>query len=438
MLHYDLIVIGFGKAGKTIATKMSASGQKVALIEQDSEMFGGTCINIGCIPTKTLIHAAEQGLSFQAAMTLKETVVSRLNDKNKKALVGAGVDLYNAHARFIENKIVEITLGEDLETLTADTIIINTGAVVNIPSIAGATALKNVFDSTGIQRLEKLPERLAIIGGGSIGLEFASLYARLGSQVTVFEQHSKILSHYEPEIAALAQTYLADAEISVRLATSITALENAGASVIVTVDGHEETYDALLYALGRKPATQQLGLENTEIKLTANGAIEVNDDLEASVPGIYAVGDVTGGPQFTYTSLDDSRIVLHKLLHDGNYKRSDRVNVPNTLFINPPLAQVGLTEAQAAGAGLPYLAKTLAVATMPRGHVNNDLRGMYKVVVNSESKAILGATLLGVNSEEIINLIKLAMDNHVPYTYLRDQVFTHPTMSENLNDVFDI
>lgn len=437
MLVYDLIIIGFGKAGKTLAGKMASLGKKVALIEQDNKMYGGTCINIGCIPTKTLIHAAEEGLSFQEAMDLKETVVSRLNGKNKNVLTGAGVDLYDAHAYFTGNKTIEIEQGADKETLTAETIVINTGAVSNAFPIPGLLESKNVVDSTGIQNLEKTPEKMAVIGGGNIGLEFANLYANLGSQVVVYENSPKILGRYEPEAAELAQEYMEEDGVSFRLGASVESLANDGEAVVITADGQSDSYDVVLYALGRKPATEDLGLENTDIKVTDRGAIEVNDYLESSVPGVYAVGDVNGGLQFTYTSLDDFRIVFGQLTGNSDYKRSDRINVPNTLFIKPALAQVGMTEAQAKESGLPYKTNSLPVAGMPRGHVNNDLRGLYKVVVNTETNEILGATLFGTNSEEIINLIKLAMDNKVPYTYIKNQVFTHPTMAENLNDVFN-
>lgn len=438
MLTYDLIVIGFGKAGKTLAAKMANLGKKVALIEEDAKMYGGTCINIACIPTKTLIHAAEEGLSFQDAMALKEAVVTRLNHKNEQTLISSGADLYNARARFTDNKTIEISMGEDKERLTAETIVINTGAVSNSFPIPGLLESNHVFDSTGIQSLDKVPGRLAIIGGGNIGLEFASLYANLGSQVTVYDNSPKLLGRYEPEVAKLAQEYMEEDGISFQLDASVESLKNDGEAVLVTVNGREESYDAVLYALGRKPATDDLGLENTDIKVTDRGAIEVDDYLESSVPGVYAVGDVNGGLQFTYTSLDDFRIVFDKLTGNGDYKRSDRINVPTTLFIKPSLAQVGLTEAQTKEKGLPYKANILPVANMPRGHVNNDLRGLYKVLVNTETKEILGATLFGANAEEIINLIKLAMDNKVPYTYLKNQVFTHPTMAENLNDVFNI
>ncbi|MGT2753918.1 FAD-containing oxidoreductase [Streptococcus ovis] len=437
MKKYDLVVIGFGKAGKTLAGKMSSLGKKVALVEKNSRMYGGTCINIGCIPTKSLITLAEEGASFEEAMTHKETVVTRLRGKNEAVLKGAGVDLYLAEARFVSNKVIEISAGDEIEELTAETIVINTGAVSNVFPIPGLLESKNVFDSTGIQQLETLPNRLGIIGGGNIGLEFASLYARLGSQVTVFEASPAILGRYEEVAAQLAKNYMEEDGVSFIINAKTENVSNQGDEVVVTVNGEDHIFDVVLYALGRKPATEGLGLENTDIALTDRGAVKVDEYCETSVPGVYAVGDVNGGLQFTYTSLDDFRIVFGKLTGNGEYNLHHRQNVPNTLFIAPALSQVGLTEKAAQEAGLPYKANELPVANMPRAHVNNDLRGIYKVVVNTETNEILGATLFGEGSQEIINLIKMAMDNHIPYTYLKNQIFTHPTMAENLNDVFN-
>ncbi|MGT2756878.1 FAD-containing oxidoreductase [Streptococcus ovuberis] len=438
MAHYDLLVIGFGKAGKTLAGKLATAGKKVALIEQDASMYGGTCINIGCIPTKTLIVAAENNWDFATAMAQKETVVTRLRGKNQAVLTGTGVDLYNARARFVADKVVEVSAGEDKQELTADNIVINTGAVSNVLPIPGLLETAGVYDSTGIQNLSERPARLGIIGGGNIGLEFASLYAKLGSQVTVFEAAPALLGRDEPEVAKLAQTYLEEDGVSFHLGSAISAVKNSGADVVVTADDQDHHFDAVLYATGRKPATEGLGLETTSIQLTDRGAIQVDDYCETSVPGVYAVGDVNGGLQFTYTSLDDFRVVFGKLTGAYDYKRTDRGQVPSTVFIEPALSRVGLTEAQALAAGYDVLTNSLLVANMPRAHVNNDLRGLYKVVIDKQSQLILGATLFGAGSQEIINLITMAMDNKIPYTYLKNQIFTHPTMAENLNDVFNI
>ncbi len=438
MLNYDLIVIGFGKAGKTLAAKMNAAGKKVAVIERSKAMYGGTCINIACIPTKTMIVAAEKGWSFDDTMKERGAVTGRLNAKNYKMLADNGVDVIDAEAHFVSNKVIEVVAGDDRQELTAETIVINTGAVSNVLPIPGLTTTKHVYDSTGIQTLEALPKRLGVLGGGNIGLEFAGLYNRLGSQVTVLDAATSFLPRVEPSIAKLAKEYMEEDDIVFEQGVKTSEVKNDGDEVVVVTDKGEFRFDALLYATGRKPNIEPLHLENTDIAMTERGGIQVNKHLETSVPGVFAVGDVNGGLQFTYISLDDFRVVYSYLAGDGSYTLEDRLNVPNTMFITPALSQVGLTESQAADLKLPYAVKEIPVAAMPRGHVNGDLRGAFKAVVNTETKEILGATIFSEGSQEIINIITVAMDNKIPYTYFTKQIFTHPTLAENLNDLFAI
>lgn len=438
MLTYDLIVIGFGKAGKTLASKMASQGKKVALIERSKAMYGGTCINIACIPTKTLLVAAEKGLTFDQVMAEKNAVTSRLNSKNYAGVSGAGVDIIDGEAHFLSNKVIEITAGDEKEELTAETIVINTGAVSNVLPIPGLTDTKNVYDSTGIQNLKELPKRLGVLGGGNIGLEFAGLYNKLGSQVTVLDAAPVFLPRVEPSIAALAKQYMEEDGIQLLQNVRTTQVKNDGEEVVVVTEDGEFRFDALLYATGRKPNIEPLHLENTDIELTERGAIKVDKHLETSVPGVFAAGDVNGGLQFTYISLDDFRILYSYLAGDGSYTLEDRKNVPTSMFITPPLAQIGLTEKEAQEQGLPIAVKEIPVAAMPRGHVNADLRGAFKAVVNTETKEIVGATIFSAGAQEIINILTVAMDNKIPYTYLSKQIFTHPTLAENLNDLFAI
>ncbi|MCY7134526.1 FAD-containing oxidoreductase [Streptococcus gordonii] len=438
MLTYDLIVIGFGKAGKTLASKMASQGKKVALIERSKAMYGGTCINIACIPTKTLLVAAEKGLTFDQVMAEKNAVTSRLNSKNYAGVSGAGVDIIDGEAHFLSNKVIEITAGDEKEELTAETIVINTGAVSNVLPIPGLTDTKNVYDSTGIQNLKELPKRLGVLGGGNIGLEFAGLYNKLGSQVTVLDAAPVFLPRVEPSIAALAKQYMEEDGIQLLQNVRTTQVKNDGDEVVVVTEDGEFHFDALLYATGRKPNVEPLHLENTDIELTERGAIKVDKHLETSVPGVFAVGDVNGGLQFTYISLDDFRILYSYLAGDGSYTLEDRKNVPTSMFITPPLAQIGLTEKEAQEQGLPIAVKEIPVAAMPRGHVNADLRGAFKAVVNTETKEIVGATIFSAGAQEIINILTVAMDNKIPYTYFSKQIFTHPTLAENLNDLFAI
>ena len=438
MLTYDLIVIGFGKAGKTLAAKMAAQGKKVALIERSKAMYGGTCINIACIPTKTLLVAAEKGLAFDQVMAEKNAVTSRLNGKNYATISAAGVDIIDAEAHFLSNKVIEITVGDEKEELTAETIVINTGAVSNVLPIPGLTETEHVYDSTGIQNLKELPKRLGVLGGGNIGLEFAGLYNKLGSQVTVLDAAPVFLPRVEPSIAALAKQYMEEDGIQLLQNVQTKQIKNDGAEVVVVTEDGEFRFDALLYATGRKPNVEPLQLENTDIELTERGAIKVDKHLETSVPGVFAVGDVNGGLQFTYISLDDFRILYSYLAGDGSYTLEDRKNVPTSMFITPPLAQIGLTEKEAKEQGLPIAVKEIPVAAMPRGHVNADLRGAFKAVVNTETKEIVGATIFSAGAQEIINILTVAMDNKIPYTYLSKQIFTHPTLAENLKDLFAI
>jgi len=438
MLTYDFIVIGFGKAGKTLAAKMNAAGKKVAVIERSKAMYGGTCINIACIPTKTMIVAAEKGWSFDDTMKERGAVTGRLNAKNYKMLADNGVDVIDAEAHFVSNKVIEIQAGDEKQELTAETIVINTGAVSNVLPIPGLATSKNVFDSTGIQNLDKLPEKLGVLGGGNIGLEFAGLYNKLGSKVTVLDALDTFLPRAEPSIAALAKQYMEEDGIELLQNIRTTEIKNDGDQVLVVTENETYRFDALLYATGRKPNVEPLQLENTDIELTERGAIKVDKHCQTNVSGVFAVGDVNGGPQFTYISLDDFRVVYSYLAGDGSYTLEDRLNVPNTMFITPALSQVGLTESQAADLKLPYAVKEIPVAAMPRGHVNGDLRGAFKAVVNTETKEILGATIFSEGSQEIINIITVAMDNKIPYTYFTKQIFTHPTLAENLNDLFAI
>ena len=333
MLMYDVIVIGFGKAGKTLAAKLSSQGKKVALIEKSKSMYGGTCINIACIPTKTLIVAAEKGLDFEQAMNEKNAVTTRLNGKNYATIAGTGVDIIDATARFVSNKVIEIQAGDEKEELTAETIIINTGAVPNVLPIPGLAESKFAVDSTGIQRLENLPKRLGVLGGGPIGLEFAHLYNTLGSQVTVLDASETFLPRIEPSIAALAKSYLEEDGIQFLQGVHTQEIKDGQNSLTVVTDKGDFEFDILLYATGRKPNTAGLGLENTDIQVTDRGAIQVNRHLETSVPGVFAVGDVNGGPQFTYMSLDDFRIVFNYLTGDGSYNLETRRNYATTLFI---------------------------------------------------------------------------------------------------------
>ena len=434
--QYDIIVLGFGKAGKTLAAKFGSMGKSVAMIEENPLMYGGTCINIACIPTKTMIIAASKGLSYDQVLNQREVVTSRLRNKNFGMLdTNEHVDVYTGHGAFISNKEIAVTAGEDKIILSADTIIINTGAVAIKPNISGIDTATGFYNSTEIQQLPTQPSTLGVIGAGPIGLEFASLYAKLGAKVTVFNIESSILKREEPIVQELATEYLTEQGITILNNVTLNSVSNDGGKPVITANNQNYTFDAVLYATGRKANTANIGLEHTDIATNERGAIVINDTCESSVPGVYAVGDVNGGPQFTYISLDDFRIVFGALTGNSQYTLKDRKNIPYTTFLTPPLSRVGLTEEDAINQGYMVKTKEMLVATMPRAHVNDYLKGAFKIVVDADNDLILGATLYAQGAEELINLIKIAMDNNIPYTYFKNQIFTHPTMAENLNDL---
>ncbi|EBE9925441.1 pyridine nucleotide-disulfide oxidoreductase [Salmonella enterica] len=439
MREYQAIIIGFGKAGKTLAVILAKAGWRVAVIEESSSMFGGTCINIGCIPTKALVHDAERENSFTAAMQRKESVVNVLRDKNFHNLVDVdNIDVIVGRAEFIDNRTVRIFMEEGEQVLLGEKIFINTGAESVIPDIPGLKTTPGVFDSTGLLNLTRRPESLGILGGGYIGLEFASMFASFGTKVTIFEASSHFLPREDRDIAQAIAHILQDKGVNLILEAGVKAVSpHEGA---VQVETQEVLYqvDALLVASGRKPATTGLQLQNAGVAVNERGGIIVDDYLRTTAGNIWAMGDVTGGLQFTYISLDDFRIVRDSLLGEGKRSLRDRQNVPYSVFMTPPLSRVGLTEEQARARGATVQTVTLPVAAIPRARVMGDTRGVFKAVVDRNTQRILGVSLLGVDSHEMVNIVKTVMDADLPYTVLRDQIFTHPTMSESLNDLFSL
>lgn len=439
MNHYQAIIIGFGKAGKTLAATLAKAGWKVAMIEQSDTMYGGTCINIGCIPTKTLVHDAEEQRDFASAMQRKSAVVGFLRDKNFHNLADLdNVDVINGRAEFVDVHTVRVVQAHDERELYGEKIFINTGARSVFPNIPGLKTTPGVFDSTGLLNLTGLPARLGILGGGYIGVESAAMFARFGSKVTIFEAAGEFLPREDRDIAGAVATILKDEGVELILNAQVSAVSSAdGAVVLHTAEG-ERTADALLVASGRKPATESLQLQKAGVEVNERGAIVVNRYLRTSAENIWAMGDVTGGLQFTYMSLDDYRIVRDNLLGEGLRHTGDRQNVPYSVFMTPPLSRIGMSEAQARASGAEIQVVTMPVAAIPRARVINDTRGVLKAIVDSNTRKILGVTLLCAESHEMINIVKTVMDAGLPYTVLRDQIFTHPTMSESLNDLFTL
>ncbi|QLY61998.1 pyridine nucleotide-disulfide oxidoreductase [Citrobacter freundii] len=437
MNQYQAIIIGFGKAGKTLAATLAKADWKVAIIEQSNTMYGGTCINIGCIPTKTLVHDAEMQHDFAAAMQRKTDVVRFLRDKNFHNLAGLdNVDVIEGRAEFIDNHTVRVIQATGTRELRGEKIFINTGAQSTMPDIKGLSSTPGVFDSTGLLNLAQRPQRLGILGGGYIGVEFASMFANFGSKVTIFEAAPLFLPREDRDVADAIARILRDKGVELILNANVHSVSSLDGAVQIQMPEETHSVDALLIASGRKPATEALQLKNAGVDVNERGGIIVNRYLRTSADNIWAMGDVTGGLQFTYISLDDFRIVRDSLLGEGLRNTGDRQNVPYSVFMTPPLSRVGMSEAQARASGAEVQVVTLSVTAIPRARVMDDTRGMLKAVVDVNTQRILGVSLLCVDSHEMINIIKTVMDAGLPYTVLRDQIFTHPSMSESLNDLF--
>lgn len=436
------IIIGFGKGGKTLAKFLAQKGEEVLVIEKSNKMYGGTCINIACLPSKRLIIEAANGVSYVDAVNGKNEMTAQLREKNYHMLADEKtVTVLDGKAHFIADHEIEVELPNGKKAqYKGDRIFINTGAVPVMLPIPGLKESKYILDSTQAMDEKKMPKNLTIIGAGYIGLEFASMFAKYGSKVTVLDHNKKFLAREDEDISNAVRKDMEDAGIKFELGADIEKITDETSNAKITYQINEErktiSADRILVATGRKPNTENLGLENTAIETTDRGAIKVDDFLRTTVDNVWAIGDVKGGLQFTYISLDDFRIIKDQLFGTGARMVSDRKVVPYSVFISPALSQVGLNEKQANKLGKEYKLFKLPVTAIPKAKVAKDNRGLFKALVDPETEKILGATLYGIESYELINMISLAMKAHLSYTVLRDQIYTHPTMSEAFNDLF--
>uniref|UniRef100_UPI003F56489D FAD-dependent oxidoreductase n=1 Tax=Lactobacillus acidophilus TaxID=1579 RepID=UPI003F56489D len=432
------IIIGFGKGGKTLAKFLASKNEEVLVIEKSNQMYGGTCINIACLPSKRLIIEAANGVEFTDAINSKNEMTSFLRNANYHMLADEKtVTVLDGTAKFLSDHEIEVTKNDGTkEKYSGKRIFINTGAIPNYVSIPGLAESNKVINSTEAMDQTEMPKKLTIIGSGYIGLEFASMFANYGTKVTVLDNHRDFLPREDNDISEMIKQDLENTGIKFELGVKINRVEDD--TVFYEKDGQNLSIksDRILAATGRKPNTQNLGLENTNIELTDNGAIKVNDHLMTTAQNVWAIGDVKGGPQFTYISLDDYRIIKDQLFGDGKRVISDRINIPYSVFITPALSQVGLNEKQAKKQEINYELKKLPVAAIPKARVAKDTRGLFKALVDPTTNQILGATLYGIESYELINQISMAMKAKIPANILRDQIYTHPTMSEAFNDLF--
>ncbi|MDQ3327823.1 MAG: mercuric reductase [Chloroflexota bacterium] len=453
--QYDAIVIGSGQAGGPLATALVGAGRKTALIER--EHVGGTCINEGCTPSKTMVasarvaHLARRGADYGvhtgAVRIAMDTVRRRKRDMVESFRTGSesritegGVDLLDGEARFTGPKEIAVRLkdGETLH-LHADLVVLNVGARPAVPPVEGIEDVP-YLNSTTIMELNSVPERLLILGGGYIGLEFAQMFRRFGSEVTIVQRGKQLLSREDEDIAAEVAKILREDGIEVLLETDAQRVETAGdGDVRLTVRSGEEelqiTGSHLLAGVGRTPNTDVLNLEAAGVETDKKGYVRVNERLETSAPGVYALGDVKGGPAFTHVSYDDFRVLEANLLDGGDRTTTDRV-IPYTVFIDPQLGRVGLSETQAREQGKKIRVAKIPMSSVARALETDEPRGLMKAVVDAETEEILGAAVLGLEGGEVAAMLQIAMMGKLPYTALRDGVFSHPTLSESLNSLF--
>lgn len=446
------IIIGFGKAGKTLAGYLGSIGEDTILIEKSKEMYGGTCINVGCIPSKKLATKAlrkqysneDTSSYYTKSVQEKKALIAALNTANYNKVDSVEkTQIIDGTARFVDDHTVAVDTAEGEKLFKADRIFINTGATPFVPPVEGLTIGGAIHTSETIMNLEEYPESLVIIGSGFIGLEFAATYAQFGTKVTVVDVIDTFLPREDEDVAQAVKEQLEALGVTFNLGVQLKAVHQEGGKAVVEATTGEGapvalTTDAVLVATGRRANVQGLDLDKAGVELTERGAIKVNEFLQTNVPHIFAMGDVNGGPQFTFVSLDDFRIVKRFLAGDTTYSTKQRAKFPTATFINPPLASVGLNEKQAKEAGIEVKVAKLPAMAIPKAKILGNQVGFYKVLVDASTNQIVGATLFAEEAHEVINIIATAMNANLPYTVLRDQIFTHPTMAEALNDVFGL
>jgi dihydrolipoamide dehydrogenase len=453
--RYDAIVIGSGQGGNPLSMALAKAGKKTALIER--QYIGGTCVNYGCTPTKTMfnsarvaylsrrssdygVHTDPVSVNMTEVRARKQGVVQSFRDGGLRGIEGtSGLDLLKGEACFTGAHSIDVQLKDGgTVSLTADNIVINTGGRPAKPDLAGAENI-SFLDSTSIMELDEVPEHLLVMGGGYIGLEFGQMFRRYGSQVTIVQRSERLLNREDDDVADELAKILREDGITLFLKAGAVSVAQSGGVTSLTVrtaDGEQTlTGSHLLVATGRTPNTEDLNLAAAGIETDKHGFIRVNDRLETNVPGVYAIGDVKGGPQFTHISYDDYRIMRTNLIEGGDATVKDRM-VPYTVFIDPQLGRVGLTEADARARGLNVRIARLPMTSVARAIEMSETRGFIKAVVDAETKLIVGCSVLGVEGGELMAMIQIAMMGGVSYTKIRDAIFAHPTLAESLNNLF--
>ena len=452
--RFDAIIVGTGQAAKPLAGALAKAGKRTAAIE--SKHVGGTCVNEGCTPTKTMVasgrvaYLARRGpdygvntgpisIDLAKVRQRKREIVESFRSGNIKRLTGENMELIYGLAEFTGPKTLHVDLRDGgSRILEADWIFLNTGLRAAVPNILGLSDIP-FLNNESIMELDSMPEHLLVLGGGYIGLEFGQMFRRFGSRVTIVHKGHQLLDHEDRDVAEEIRKILNEDGIEVLLESDAYAAgASGGLPQLVVRTGSESrtiTGSHLLVATGRVPNTEALNPAAAGVETDEHGYIKVNDYLETTVPGIYTLGDVKGGPAFTHISYDDYRILEANLLHDERRSIRDRV-VPYTVFIDPQLGRIGLTEIEARNSGHNIRIAKMPMTSVARAIETAETRGFLKLVVDRNTEQILGAAVLGIEGGEIASIIQIAMQGKLPYTALRDGVFAHPTLAESLNNVF--
>lgn len=448
--HYEVLVIGSGEAGKYLAWTLAKEGHRTALVERN--MVGGSCPNVACLPSKNMIHSAKvasyaaragaYGVRVEGVAT-DMAAVQRRKQEMVDALVGvhlaryeeSGVDLVMGEARFVAPKTVTVSLRDGgVRTFSAERVIVSVGTRATIPDVPGLSAARPMTHVEALD-LELVPDRLIVVGGGYVGLELGQAARRFGSHVTVIERGPQLAGREDADVAAALLELFRDEDIQVLLGTDLTGVEGRSGDHVrlrVETQGGRRIIDGtdLLIAAGRTPNTAGLGLELAGIQLDGRGYLVVNDRLETTAADVWAVGDCAGSPQFTHVAFDDFRIV-HDALNGGTRTTRDRL-VPFCMFTDPPLGRVGLNESEAGAAGIACRLATLPMSAVLRTRTLSEPRGFMKMLIDTATDRILGFTVFGAEASELLATVQTAMLGQLPFTALRDALFTHPTAAEGL------